>query len=134
RARAAPPRALPDALPIWKEIAELVRQLAPLPDVPARVEPLGPVGAASATPEHSANPSWHAFAQSMAPVVRVLEPGLRPADWIDDVQELDVLKSDDATIALARAPLSDGGNGSTPALARAPLSDGGNGSTPAPAR
>src|SRR5690606_32055262 len=116
-----------------KEIAELVRQLAPLPDVPARVEPLGPVGAASATPEHSANPSWQTFAQSMAPVVRVLEPGLRPADWIDDVRDRDVLGTRVASPAPARQPF-DGDTRPTSAPARDAQPFGDTRSTSAPAR
>ncbi len=60
-----------------KEIAKLVRQLDPLPDVPARVEPLGPRG--FTIPRA---PSWSEFVASMVPV-RELEPGNRPRDWMD---------------------------------------------------
>ena len=60
-----------------REIAELVRELDPLPDVPARVEPLGPE---LASPR---NPTWSEFVASFSPV-RELPPGERPADWIDD--------------------------------------------------
>jgi len=59
-----------------KELARLVRQLDPLPEVPARIEPLGP---APARLNHAA-PTWSVFVQSFAPV-RELEPGDRPREW-----------------------------------------------------
>ena len=59
-----------------REIAKLVRELDPLPDVPARIEPLGPE---LATPR---NPTWSELVASFAPV-RELPPGERPADWVD---------------------------------------------------
>jgi len=66
-----------------KEIAELVRALNPLPDVPPRIEPLGP---APATPARdataNAKPGWQDFVESMVPV-RELRPGDRPRDWTD---------------------------------------------------
>lgn len=63
-----------------KELGKLVRELDPLPDVPARIEPLGP-----AAPPRSAlrNPTWAEYVASMVPV-RHLNPGERPADWIDE--------------------------------------------------
>ncbi len=64
-----------------REIAKLVRQLDPLPDVPARIEPLGPE-AGIASPR---NPTWSEFAASFS-AVRELSPGARPADWVDDAQ------------------------------------------------
>ncbi len=60
-----------------REIAKLVRELDPLPDVPARVEPLGPE--LVATPRA---PAWAEFAASFNPV-RELPPGERPGDWIE---------------------------------------------------
>jgi 5-methylcytosine-specific restriction endonuclease McrA len=65
-----------------REIAKLVRELDPLPDVPARVEPLGPE---LATPRA---PTWGQFAASFNPV-RELPPGERPADWIDGAADGD---------------------------------------------
>jgi hypothetical protein len=60
-----------------KEIAKLVRELAPLPDVPARVEPLGPAKAGLVP----SSPTWQQWAASLCPV-RELAPGDRPADWV----------------------------------------------------
>ncbi len=61
-----------------REIAKLVRQLHPLPDVPARIEPLGPEpGIASPR-----NPTWSELEASFSPV-RELPPGARPAHWVD---------------------------------------------------
>jgi hypothetical protein len=59
-----------------KEIARLVRQLDPLPEVPARIEPLGPAPARVAPSE----PTWDEFVSSLRPV-RELAPGERPRDW-----------------------------------------------------
>jgi hypothetical protein len=59
-----------------KEIARLVRQLDPLPDVPARIEPLGPALARVVPSE----PTWGEFVDSLHPV-RELAPGERPRDW-----------------------------------------------------
>jgi len=62
-----------------REVAQLVRQLDPLPDVPARIEPLGPV------PAHGLvslrKPSWGAMMRALNPV-RNLNPGERPRDWM----------------------------------------------------
>jgi 5-methylcytosine-specific restriction endonuclease McrA len=62
-----------------KEIQRLVRRLNPLPDVPARIEPLGPPPRALA-----ANPSWSQRVEAHSPEVRELDPGDRPKDWADD--------------------------------------------------
>ena len=62
-----------------KEIVALVRRLDPLPDVPARVEPLGP----APRRDSWANPSWQTFVASFNPV-RNLTPGDRPRDWVPD--------------------------------------------------
>ena len=63
-----------------KEIARLVRQLDPLPDVPARIEPLGPASARvlSLTPTHGQ------FVESLCPV-RELALSDRPRGWADRV-------------------------------------------------
>ncbi len=58
-----------------REIAKLVRRLDPLPDVPARVEPLGPSGASLA------NPTWPEAMEALAPV-RHLRAGDRPSEWL----------------------------------------------------
>jgi hypothetical protein len=61
-----------------KEIASLVRQLDPLPEVPPRIEPLGPAPA-RLIPDA---PTWSEFVASMCPV-RDLVPGDRPRDWME---------------------------------------------------
>ena len=85
-----------------KELGRLVRQLDPLPDVPARIEPLGPAPARLS----SGAPTWSAFVQSFVPV-RELEPGDRPRDWVETSAETvnDVAKpvlpeSEDAPAAM----------------------------------
>ncbi len=65
-----------------KEIARLVRLLDPLPDVPPRIEPLGPPPA-RLVPKA---PTWSEFVQSTCPV-RELEPGDRPRDWMEDAEK-----------------------------------------------
>jgi hypothetical protein len=71
-----------------REIAALVRKLDPLPDVPPRIEPLGPAhpfGYHEASPARSmssANPGWGDVAKALAGPVRELESGERPADWM----------------------------------------------------
>jgi hypothetical protein len=67
-----------------KEIARLVRELDPLPEVPPRIEPLGPAPARLVPPA----PTWEAFVSSLCPV-RELSPGDRPSDWMQDVNESD---------------------------------------------
>jgi hypothetical protein len=58
-----------------KEIEKLVRRLDPLPDVPPRIEPLGP-----GLPRAVA--SWSALTAALAGPVRDLSPGDRPSDWV----------------------------------------------------
>jgi 5-methylcytosine-specific restriction endonuclease McrA len=65
-----------------KEIARLVRQLDPLPDVPARIETLGPAPSRFG----SAAPTWDEFVRSMCKV-RELGPGERPRDWIGNTSD-----------------------------------------------
>jgi hypothetical protein len=67
-----------------KEIARLVRQLDPLPDVPARIEPLGPAPARVA----SSAPTWDEFVSSLRPV-RELLPGERPRDWTANANDVE---------------------------------------------
>jgi hypothetical protein len=72
-----------------KELARLVRQLDPLPDVPPRIEPFGPAPA-RLVPEA---PSWSEFVRSMAPV-RELAPGDRPRDWADAAQSVNDVQTE----------------------------------------
>jgi hypothetical protein len=59
-----------------KEITKLVRLLDPLPDVPARIEALGPIQQGAT----HRNPTWSEQVASFCPV-RELAPGDRPRDW-----------------------------------------------------
>ncbi len=63
-----------------KEIAKLVRELSPLPSVPARIEPLGPQ---LPTPIKLRNPTWEQWLLMLNPVNHLL-PGDRPRDWMSD--------------------------------------------------
>src|SRR3954470_10950396 len=71
-----------------KELGKLLRALDPLPDLPARIEPLAPAPARPVT----AKPSWADFVESLSPVVRELEPGDAPRDWVND--ELPVARAE----------------------------------------
>ena len=68
-----------------REIAKLVRQIDPLPDVPARIEPLGPrlgpTSGAGATSTPMQAPSWQQMIAATVPV-RHLRSGDRPRDWL----------------------------------------------------
>lgn len=63
-----------------KEIAKLVRELDPLPDVPSRIEPLGP---ALPMPMKVRNPTWAEYVRGLTPVNHLI-PGDRPRDWMSD--------------------------------------------------
>jgi hypothetical protein len=65
-----------------RELAKLVRELNPLPEVPDRIEPLGPARTQPAT-----SPTWEQMVTSWAPEVRELAAGERPADWANDGSE-----------------------------------------------
>jgi hypothetical protein len=60
-----------------REITKLVRRLDPLPDVPARIDPLGP---ARPEPSHT-HDTWSAFMQALNPV-RELTPAECPGHWV----------------------------------------------------
>jgi hypothetical protein len=57
-----------------KELAKLVRTLDPLPEVPARIQALGPEAPGRAT--------WADYVASFNPV-RELTPGDRPREWVE---------------------------------------------------
>jgi hypothetical protein len=61
-----------------KELARLVRILDPLPQVPPRIEPLGPASSRLVP----AAATWGQFMSALNPV-RELEPGARPRDWTE---------------------------------------------------
>jgi hypothetical protein len=79
-----------------KEILGVVRQLNPIPDVPSRVEPLGPPAKSTVR----WNPRWEDFVGAMCPV-RELLPGERPSDWLVGAQEVsaDVEGCTDVSVA-----------------------------------
>jgi len=78
-----------------KELTKLVRELAPLPDVPSRIAPLGP-----APPPRSPlrNPTWLEYVTSMVPV-RHLQPGERPSEWVDEATIANALLQSEGTPA-----------------------------------
>ena len=62
-----------------KEVGKLIRELNPLPQVPDRIEPLGP-----SLPRALHAPTWAEFAASLCPPIRDLPAGKRPRDWAND--------------------------------------------------
>lgn len=64
-----------------KELEKLVRELDPLPDVPARIEPLGSAPARNGFAPR--NPTWREVTRAMCPV-RELRPEDRPRNWLED--------------------------------------------------
>jgi hypothetical protein len=80
-----------------REVAGLLRRLDPLPDVPARIEPLGP--APHSRPLQSGT---HAqFTAALAGPVRELMPGDRPSDWVEG-------ESDETGAQLVQPNLEEG--------------------------
>src|SRR5688572_32938878 len=67
---------------LFRSIAKLVRILDPLPEVPARIEALGPAPRGVV----ATNPTWAEQVASFCPV-RELVPGDRPRDWVPEVLE-----------------------------------------------
>jgi 5-methylcytosine-specific restriction endonuclease McrA len=96
-----------------KEIARLVRRLDPLPDVPARIEPLGPALARGGP----ATPTWSQFVESLCPV-RELTAGDRPREWTESAgsaQDSGECSNDRGLPELvAAAPERDGAPASAP--------------------
>src|SRR5687767_4685866 len=91
-----------------KELARLVRHLDPLPQVPSRIEPLGPA------PSHlfSPAPTWSQSVGALNPV-RELEPGSRPRNWMNSTQS-----AASANDGSSRAWLDSGALAGEHALAR----------------
>src|SRR6185436_9345229 len=58
-----------------RELARLVAEIDPKPEVPALVEPIGPAPSGAATHD--------AFVAALAGPVRELSPGNRPEDWME---------------------------------------------------
>jgi hypothetical protein len=89
-----------------KEIARLVRELDPLPEVPPRIEPLGPAPARLVP----TTPTWQAFVSSLCPV-RELSPGERPRDWMEDANEGEATAPDGFTLSDDEAASTRAGAG-----------------------
>jgi hypothetical protein len=89
-----------------KEIAKLVRILDPLPEVPARIDALGPD---RPIPSRA---TWAEYVASFSPV-RELTPGDRPRDWADTAP----VESSDSPELSAPARTIDSPEPSTPARA-----------------
>ena len=67
-----------------KELTRLVRDLNPLPEVPDRIEPIGP----EHEPMRSVRTaSWEQFATALSPQVRELPAGEQPCHWANDGNE-----------------------------------------------
>jgi 5-methylcytosine-specific restriction endonuclease McrA len=101
-----------------KELARLVRALDPLPQVPPRIEPLGPASSRLVP----AAATWGQFMNALNPV-RELEPGGRPRDWTENAARDATERAEGATFANngSRAALSEQDATATPtdsALAR----------------
>jgi hypothetical protein len=62
-----------------KELGKLVRELCPLPQIPDRIEPLGPQ-----LRKTLRNPTWEEYVSARAPRVRELPEGERPRDWASE--------------------------------------------------
>jgi 5-methylcytosine-specific restriction endonuclease McrA len=62
-----------------KELGRLVRELCPLPQVPDRLEPIGPQ-----LRKTLRNPTWEEYVSARAPRVRELPVGERPRDWVNE--------------------------------------------------
>src|SRR5262245_36588117 len=91
-----------------RELLRLIAELDPKPEVPARIEPLGPAPAGRAT---------HAtFMHALAGPVRELAPGSRPADWIIDwLDDGTDSRAEDGAAVGADSAMQDGVAGSTDA-------------------
>src|SRR5688500_9837553 len=85
-----------------KELARLVRILDPLPQVPPRIEPLGPASSRLVP----AAATWGQFMSVLNPV-RELEPGARPRDWTESA-------ACDWVERAEGAPIANDGSSATP--------------------
>src|SRR5690606_5476059 len=79
-----------------REVLRLVRRIAPEPDVPASVEPLGPPPVGIPIPR---TPTWEQFMEALSGPVRELEPGDRPKEWITHQAP-----EDDSDLAVPQPP------------------------------
>jgi 5-methylcytosine-specific restriction endonuclease McrA len=66
-----------------KELGKLLRELCPLPQVPDRIEPIGPQLRRTLR-----NPTWEEYVSARAPRVRELPVGERPRDWANDSESI----------------------------------------------
>jgi 5-methylcytosine-specific restriction endonuclease McrA len=79
-----------------REVLHLVRRVAPEPDVPASVEPLGPPPVGVPIPK---TPTWQQFIEAISGPVRELGPGDRPKEWITNQAP-----EDDSDLAVLMPP------------------------------
>src|SRR5690606_28295305 len=82
-----------------REVLRLVRRIAPVPDVPASVEPLGPPPVGIPIPR---TPTWEQFMEALSGPVRELEPGDRPKEWITNQAP-----EDDSDLAVPQPPAAE---------------------------
>ena len=92
-----------------REVLRLVRRIAPEPDVPASVEPLGPPPVGVPIPKA---PTWQQFIEASSGPVRELQPGDRPKEWITKSAP-----EDDSDLVVAKPPAT---SQEPPALPPAP--------------
>ena len=91
-----------------REVLRLVRRVAPQPDVPASVEPLGPPPLGVPIPK---TPTWQQFMDALSGPVRELRPGDRPKEWTTSNAP-----EDDSDLVVTKPPPSE----EPPALPPAP--------------
>ena len=92
-----------------REVLRLVRRIAPEPDVPASVEPLGPPPVGVPIPQA---PTWQQFIEALSGPVRELGPGDRPKEWITNEAP-----ENDSDLVVAKPPAA---SHAPPALPPAP--------------
>jgi hypothetical protein len=93
-----------------KEIEKLVRRLDPHPDVPPRIEPLGP--GPRIVPRAA---TWEALVTALAGPVRDLPPGERPSEWMSEpALDPDAIASPSEHPELGDEPQMDEPNHSAP--------------------
>ena len=84
-----------------RELVRLVAEIDPKPEVPALVEPIGPVPSGAATHQ--------SFVEALAGPVRELSPGRRPEDWMkvndDDASWRDETDAESADVTEPQCPL-----------------------------
>lgn len=83
-----------------KELGKLLRELHPLPQLPDRIEPLGPQLRRTLR-----NPTWAQYVSARAPQIRELPAGERPCDWATDPAPEETALGDLSNEALPVGPV-----------------------------